>query len=249
MSAPDLKSDVMPMANSQFASTHWSAVLAAGESGNPECTQALEELCRTYWYPLYAYLRRRGCEAPDAQDLTQSFLLSLLERKSLRRIGPAKGKFRSFLLAALNHFVADQWDKARAQKRGHGEAPISIDAQAADSRYRSLPSDQLSPDKLYDRQWAMTLLDQAFTCLREEHADDLKQWEALYPFLIEVPHADAYEQAAAKLETSTSAVRVAVHRLRHRYRELVRTEIARTTGSPLDVDAEWAALVQAIQGT
>jgi RNA polymerase sigma-70 factor (ECF subfamily) len=224
-------------------------VLAAGDSRNPDSARALEELCRAYWYPLYAYLRRRGHVAADAQDLVQAFLLSLLERKSLRQVGPAKGKFRSFLLAALNHFLADEWDKARAQKRGGGEGVISIDAQLADSRYQALPADQLSPDKLYDRQWAMTLLDQAFNRLREENADHAEQWETLYPFLIEVPHVDAYEQAAARLKMNVAAVRMAVHRLRQHYHELVRAEIAKTTTSPLDVDAEWAALVHAIQGT
>src|SRR5438046_4298853 len=152
-------------ANRVFATTHWSVVLAAKEGDSPSVQEALEKLCRTYWYPLYAYLRRRGCTEHDAQDLTQGFFAQLLERRSIQGVEREKGKFRSFLLASLNYYVADVRDRANAQKRGGGREVFSLDAQAAEERYRLEPADERSPDKLFERRWALTLLDQGLAGL------------------------------------------------------------------------------------
>ena len=151
-----------------FATTHWSVVLAAGHDSAPGAQEALESLCRTYWYPLYCFVRRQGFNTADAQDLTQAFLLHLLERKALKRVAPDKGRFRSFLLAALKYFLADESDKARAQKRGGGCAVVSLDEEGAEARYQREAADELTAEKLYERRWAMAVLDRAFVRLREE---------------------------------------------------------------------------------
>src|SRR5881628_1700770 len=148
-----------------FATTHWSVVLAAKEGDSSSVQDALEKLCRTYWYPIYAYLRRRGCGEHDAQDLTQGFFAQLLERRSIQGVEREKGKFRSFLLASLNYYVADERDRANAQKRGGGRQILSFDAQEAEQRYRLEPMDERSPDKLFEHRWAMTLLDQVLARL------------------------------------------------------------------------------------
>src|SRR5438445_1729020 len=151
-----------------FATTHWSVVLTAGQNSSPQAAEALEKLCRTYWYPLYAYVRRQGHSPPDAQDLTQEFFARLLARNYLGTVGREKGKFRSFLLAALNHFMADERDRARAAKRGGGKALISLDEEDAETRYQADMASSLPPDKIFEKRWATTLLEQAFSKLREE---------------------------------------------------------------------------------
>lgn len=151
-----------------FATTHWSVVLAAGDTEAPEAVAALERLCRTYWYPLYAYVRRRGQGHEDAQDLTQAFLLQLLERKSFSRVDRERGRFRSFLLAGLNYFLADHHDRVTAQKRGGGQRALWFDAQAAEERYRLEPVDDRSPDRLFERRWALTLLELVLARLEQE---------------------------------------------------------------------------------
>src|SRR6266567_1436787 len=164
MSEPDSAA----AASGQFTTTHWSVVIAAGKSDTPQAAEALEKLCRTYWYPIYAYLRRRGCGEQDAQDLTQGFFAQLLERRSIQGVERAKGKFRSFLLASLNYFMADERDRANAQKRGGGRQVLSLDAQEAEQRYRVEPADERSSDKLFERRRAMTLLDQVLARLAGE---------------------------------------------------------------------------------
>src|ERR1043166_1148159 len=162
--------DSAPAASGQFATTHWSVVLAAGKSDASQANEALEKLCRTYWYPIYAYLRRRGRGEQDAQDLAQGFFAQLLERRSIQGVEREKGKFRSFLLASLNYYVADERDRAHAQKRGGGRQILSFDAHEAEERYRLEPVDERSPDKLFERRWAIALLDQVLVRLAEEIA-------------------------------------------------------------------------------
>jgi len=230
-----------------FATTHWTVVLTAGRRRTPAADLALEELCRTYWYPLYAYIRRHGHTREDAEDLTQAFFVRFLERNYLERLSSDKGKFRAFLLAALKHFLANEWDRASRQKRGGGVTPLSLDWQNADTRYQVDPADNLSPDKLYDRAWAVTLLERVIARLRDESAADgrSKLFEQLKPFLMVGKSAIPYAQAAVGLKLTEGAIRVAVHRLRRRYRQLLREEIGQTLSDPAQVEEEIQALFSA----
>jgi RNA polymerase sigma factor (sigma-70 family) len=231
-----------------FATTHWTVVLTAGSRRSaPEADRALEELCRTYWYPLYAYVRRQGHSKEDAEDLTQGFFARFLERNYLEGLSSEKGRFRAFLLAALKHFLANEHDRASRKKRGGGRTPLSLDWQEADERYRIDPADHLSPDKLYDRAWATTLLEHVITRLRAEcdAAGKAKAFEQLKPFLTMGKADIPYAQAAASLGWNEGVARVAVHRLRKRYRELLRQEIAQTLCEPGDLEEELRALFRA----
>jgi RNA polymerase sigma-70 factor (ECF subfamily) len=227
-----------------FATTRWTVVVAAGRKSDTQARQALEELCRTYWYPLYAYVRRQGHSKEDAEDLTQAFFARFLEKNYLAGLDRERGKFRAFLLASLKHFLANEWDKARAQKRG-GSAPLlSLDWQDADARYRIDPADHLSPDKLFDRAWAVALLERVITRLHRENPGDL--FEKLKLFLALGKGVIPYRNAAAQTGLNETAVRVAVHRLRRRYRELLRDEIAQTLADPTLVEEEFHSLIRAI---
>jgi RNA polymerase sigma factor (sigma-70 family) len=230
-----------------FATTHWTVVLAAGRRRTPQADTALEELCRTYWFPLYAYIRRHGRTREDAEDLTQAFFARFLEKNYLEGLRSEKGKFRAFLLAALKHFLANEWDRAHRQKRGGGATMLSLDWQSADTRYQIDPADHLSPDKLYDRAWAVTLLERVIARLRDESAAEgkAKIFEQLKPFLTLGRSAIPYAQAAAALDLTEGAVRVAVHRLRRRYRELLREEIGQTLSDPAQAEEEMRALFSA----
>ncbi len=223
-------------------------MLAAGHRGGPQAAVALEELCRTYWYPLYAYVRRHGHSREDAEDLTQGFFARLLEKNYLEGLSSDKGKFRAFLLVALKRFLANEWDRANRQKRGGGAPTLSLDWQDADLRYQFIPADHLSPDKLYDRAWALTVLERVIIRLRDENGAEGKSrlYEKLKPFLMLGKSDIPYAQAAAALEMSEGAVRVAVHRLRRRYRELLREEIAQTLSDPSQAEAELQALLSAL---
>ena len=234
----------------QFATTHWSVVLAAREPDAPQAAAALEKLCRTYWYPLYAYLRRRGCGEHDAQDLTQGFFAHLFERDWLQSVGREKGRFRSFLLAALNYFLADQRDRASAQKRGGGRQVISFDAHEAEERYKLEPVDESSPDKLFERRWAVTLLDQVLARLAQEFSDagKLELFNRLKPFLVEGTGEKTYAETAREGGMSEEALKKAVQRMRRRYHQLFREEIAQTVASPEEVEEELRHLC-AVLGT
>ncbi len=230
-----------------FATTHWTVVLAAGKGRTPQADTALEELCRTYWYPLYAYVRRRGYTHEDAEDLTQGFFARFLERNYLEGLSSEHGKFRAFLLASLKHFLANEWDRANAQKRGGATPNLSLDLQGADSRYQINIPDDLSPDKIYDREWALALLERVITRLRDECAanDQSRFFDQLKPFLTVDNAAVPYAQAAAGLNLAEGAVRVAVHRLRKRYRGLLRDEITQTLADPAQVEEEMRTLLGA----
>ncbi len=233
-----------------FATTHWTVVLTAGRGSTPQADVALEELCRTYWYPLYAYIRRHSDTREDAEDLTQAFFVRFLEKNYLERLSSEKGRFRAFLLAALKHFLANEWDKANRLKRGGGLRPLSLDWQSADTRYQIDPADDLSPDKLYDRAWAVTLLERVIGRLRDESDADGRStlFEQLKPFLMVGQSAIPYAQAAAGLELSEGAIRVAVHRLRRRYRQLLWEEIGQTLADPALVEEEMRSLFSAFAG-
>jgi RNA polymerase sigma factor (sigma-70 family) len=224
----------------QFTTTHWSVVLAAQAGDAPECGLALERLCRAYWYPLYAHIRRRGHSPEDAQDLTQGFFLHLIERKPFGGLHPDKGRFRSFLLAALNYYLADERDRQHAQKRGGGREYISLDATAAEARYRLEPVDEDSPDRLFERHWALALLDQVLVRLEQDYAgSDRAEWfRHLEPFLVEGSRTRSYAEVAGDLSTTEEAVKKAVQRLRQRYGRLFREEIAHTLADPTEVEDE-----------
>jgi RNA polymerase sigma-70 factor (ECF subfamily) len=234
---------------SDFATTHWSVVLAARDGASPQSRAALAALCATYWYPLYAFVRRWGRDAEEPQDLTQGFFLRLLEKDALQLVDRAKGKFRSFLLASFRHFLLNEPDRARAQKRGGGKEPLPIDLTTAEGRYHREPAHDLSPEKLYERRWALTLLDEVLNRLRDEmiRAGKETTYEAVRGHLLAAPGAVPYSQAAQELNMSEGALKVAVHRLRKRYRELLREEIERTVAGPEQVEEEIRDLFRALE--
>ena len=250
MPAPDSEHGRSSVRQEWFATTHWSVVLAAGHDSAPGAREALEKLCRTYWYPLYAYIRRRGYNAADAQDLTQEFFTRLLGKNYPSQADPAKGKFRSFLLLRLNHFLADEHDRAKTQKRGGGQIFISLDEQSPEDRYCLEPADELSPEKIFERRWAQTLLDQAIARLEAEFvaAGKAEIYEVLSAFQPGEQNALSYAEAAARLAVSESAVKSMIHRMRQRHRELVREEIAQTVSTAAEIDEELRHLIAVIAG-
>ncbi len=223
--------------------------MAAGDSASPDATAALEKLCRTYWHPLYAYVRRCGHSVHDAQDLTQEFLAGLLQRKGLAGLRPEKGRFRAFLLASLKHFLADQRDRERAQKRGGGVPVLSLDDLTAEARYQLEPRDELTPDRAFERRWAYTLLEQVLVLLRGEFvlADKGPLFEALRPFLVGEAQGVSYSEVAARLGLTEAAAKMTVTRMRRRYRELLRAEVAHTVADPREIDEELRQLMVALQ--
>lgn len=232
-----------------FVTTRWSQVAAAGRpTDSTHAHAALEQLCQTYWYPIYAFVRRQGHAPHDAQDLTQAFFARLLERKALGAADRERGRFRSFLLATLKNFLRDEWDKLRAQKRGGGQGVISLDAGDAESRYALEPADTLTADRIFERRWAMLLLDRAVERLSAEHeaAGKFAQFEALKASLVGARESQPYSELAIQLAMIEGAVKVAVHRLRQRYREVIRTEIAETVTTEAEVEAELKHLMAAL---
>lgn len=246
------KRDHAPNSNANlrrpFNTTHWSLVAAAGRSASPDSARALAALCETYWYPLYAYVRRRGHDLHEAQDLTQEFFAGLLARRNLRAADRKRGKFRTFLLAALQNFLANEWRKEQAQKRGGGKLPLSLDFAAGESRYALEPAHELTAERVFERRWALTLLDQALSKLREEFSAVGKSelFEALKGCLGGESATAPYEQLAAQLGMTEGAVKTAASRLRRRCRELLRAEIAQTVAGPEDVDDELRQLFSAV---
>jgi DNA-directed RNA polymerase specialized sigma24 family protein len=231
-----------------FATTHWSVIMAAGQTNSAYAAAALEQLCRTYWYPLYAYVRRRGYSPEDAQDGTQSFFARLLEGDLLPRASPERGRFRSFLLTALQNFLADQRDRATAVKRGSGQSLISLDALDGEARYAFEPVEEVSPDKLFERRWATTVLEGAWTRLEAQYAADGKSdwFRELRRFNSTQESAPGYAEAAANLGLPENTVKSLVHRMRRRYRTLLRAEIARTVGDPEEIDEEIRYLLRVL---
>jgi RNA polymerase sigma factor (sigma-70 family) len=237
----------------QFRTTRWSVILAAAESHMPGSQAALTELCQHYWYPLYAFARRRGFAPPDAQDLTQGFFLHLLEHRALKRADPLKGKFRSFLLASFRNFLADEADRARSLKRGGDREFVFLDAEDAENRYQLEPADHLTAEKIFDARWAMTLLTRTVERLREQCSanGETSRFEVLSAFVgVQLGKAPpSYEEVAKSLDISAGAAKTTVHRFRRQYAALLREEISRTVSDPAEIDDEIRALCDALAVT
>lgn len=223
-----------------FATTHWSLVLSAAQSNPQDAQAALEKLCQAYWHPLYVYVRRRGYRVEDAQDLTQAFFAKLLQRQWLASAAEAKGRFRTFLLTAFERFLANEWDRERALKRGGGQPKVPIQLDTAETRYGVDPQDTRTPDQAFEYHWAMTLLSEVLRGLELEYQQRQQEdlFAALKPTLVGERLGQPYAALAAQLGMGEGAVKVAVHRLRLRYRELLRAEIGQTLASPGEIDAE-----------
>lgn len=235
----------------RFQTTQWTMVIAAGRNDTVRSQAALGRLCTIYWYPLYAFVRRNGFNSADAQDLTQSFFARLIEKQDLADVSREKGKFRSFLLAAMKNFLANEWDKIKTQKRGGGAQNFtSLDAKSAETRYHLEPADPMTADKIFERNWALTLLDEVLKHVREDYEADGKTalFDALKSTLTGDKNSQPYSEIGAKLGMNEGAVKVAVHRLRHRYRDALRAEIAATVANPEEVDDELRHLFAALSG-
>jgi RNA polymerase sigma-70 factor (ECF subfamily) len=235
--------------DASFAATRWSVVRAAGgDRAATDTRRALEELIRAYWFPLYAYLRRQGLAAEEAEDTVQGFLTRLLEKQDLARIDREKGKFRSFLLASIQHYLSNERDHARALKRGGGISIVAMDALDAENRYSVEPVDDMTPDRLFDRRWALAVLDQVLLRLRREYsgAEREKLFEAIKEFLTPQRERLAYARIAKELGMTEGAIKTAIHRMRRRYRDLLRDEIAQTVESPTQVEEEIAYLLNCL---
>jgi RNA polymerase sigma factor (sigma-70 family) len=234
----------------QFRSTHWSVVLAAGDSQSPQTSQALEKLCRAYWYPLYAFVRRQGWNPEDSQDLTQAFFAYLLEKKAFGKADPSKGRFRSFLLASLTNFLNNERDKLRRLKRGGGIEILPLEVERGEERYQAEPASKESPETIFERQWAQTVIEQVAARLNEEFtaAGQADRFGVLKDFLMGDSEHLSYADAGSRLGLSTTAVTSAIHRMRGRFRELFRAEIANTLDSPDNLDEEIRHLLNALGG-
>ena len=248
MASSSSDSPNVPHGAADFATTQWSLVLRAGDRANAEANTALAWLCERYWFPLYAYVRRKGHSPHDAQDLTQEFFARLLARNYLETVGPEKGKFRSFLLAAMNHFLADQRDRANAAKRGGGKVPLSLDEADAEIRYLADGAFQGSPERLFEKRWATTVLEQALQKLQREFAATGKaeRFERLKAFLEDRTEPGDYTTLGMELGMAANTVAAVVHRLRQRYRDLVRAEIAHTVASSEEVPEEMRHLLSVL---
>lgn len=231
-----------------FSTTHWTTVLAAGDLQSPAAAAALERLCRTYWYPLYAYLRRHGHPPPEAQDLTQAFFTRLIARNLVQAAQPARGRFRGFLLTCLRHFVADESERRCAAKRGSGCPPLPLDLTAAEQQYGRALSHDLTPERLYERSWALTVMEQVRTRLREEVevARQDGRFAALEPLLAGSRGEPTHAEVAERLGLSLATVKADVHRLRRRYGEILRHEIAHTVADPNEIDEEIRHLMRVL---
>jgi RNA polymerase sigma-70 factor (ECF subfamily) len=234
----------------QFATTHWSVVLEAGHGSSVAAQTALEELCQAYWYPLYVYVRRRGYGVEDAQDLTQEFFALLLRKGHFALPNPARGKFRSFLLRALQHFLVNNWNRSHTVKRGGEYTFLSWDQQEAERRYLAEHVSVLTPEQLFERRWALTLLERVLTNLREEcrASGRVERFEALKDSLWGEKTNVSYADLGQRWGTTEGAVKGAAHRLRHRYRELLEMEIAHTVATHEEVEQELRDLITAVSG-
>jgi len=238
--SPDNDSIPRPAAG-LFVTTHWSVVLAAGDAKSPQASKALEQLCRTYWYPLYAHVRRRGHDHHSAEDLTQEFFARLLEHNWLASVTSEKGRFRTFLLAALDHFLANEWRRAQTLKRGGGRVIVSLEeTRSGEERFSREPAAEAPPERAFDRLWATTVLDQAMTRLQQEYsargkAAHFEEWKL---FLSREATAEDCQASGLRLGMSPGATTVAIHRFRERYADLLRETVAQTVSETTDVDQE-----------
>jgi RNA polymerase sigma factor (sigma-70 family) len=234
----------------QFVTTHWSVVMTAAHGENLQAGAALEKLCKTYRYPLYAFVRRRGHTSHDSEDAVQGFFAQCVEKNYLHSVDQAKGRFRSFLLLALKRYLAKEHEKSHTRKRGGGQTMIALDGLEAEQRYALEPAEQMTADKLYERRWALTLLDHVLSRLREEQAAGgrLAAFEQMKEFLQSGGRGTPYSELASRLGASEGSVKVAIHRLRRRYRELLDEEIAHTVATPEEVVEERRHLRKALSG-
>ena len=239
-----------PPGKAVFATTHWSVVLGAADSSAPSAHEALENLCRTYWYPLYAYVRRQGHSPEDAQDLTQAFFARFIEKKSFRLASRERGRFRTFLLTSLKNFLINEWDRARAAKRGGGTTHLPLDRIAAENLYGREPSHDVTAEKIYERTWAMAVLDQVRARLQAEYAAEGKadRFAQLESFLPGEKSEMSYAEAARLLGAAEGTVKSDVHRLKKRYRELLRAEIANTVSTAAEINDELRHLIDVMSG-
>lgn len=231
-----------PGRRGHFATTQWSLVLAVGQEDSAAGREALEQLCRQYWFPVFTFVRQRGYSREEAEDLTQGFFTRLVEKGVLGEADRSRGRFRSFLLTACRHYLSNERDRRFAKKRGGGTPPFSLDVEDAEQRYGRHLARGETPETVYERQWTLTLLDRALGDLRDEYdaTGRGRQFERLKPFLTGEDDAGRYAETARALETTDAAVKVAVHRLRRRYRKTLRSVVAATTASEDEVDAELA---------
>jgi len=232
----------------RFETTRWSVVLAAGGGDSSASRRALAMLCETYWYPLYAYLRRRGVPVDDARDLTQAFLASLIERQSFDDVRRERGRFRAFLLASLRHFLANDAARRQALKRGGGIETVSLSVAEAEGRYQHEPAEPATPETIFERRWALTVIDRVLQRLRAdaEAAGGAAEFDRLKACLLGEAPPGGYAAIAADLGTTEGAVKVAVHRLRRRFQHGLRTQIAETVADEADVDDEIRYLIRAL---
>jgi len=227
-----------------FATTHWSVVVRAGDSQSPEAGFAMERLCRTYWYPLYVFVRRKGHSHEDACDLTQSFFARLLEKGCLLAADASRGKFRTFLLGSMTNFLRNEWDRTQAQRRGGGRAILSLDEAEAEARYQIETADQETPERIFERRWVQTVLGLVLDRLAQESEE--QRFEVLKEYLLEDKGALSYDEAADRLGMSVAAVTSAIHRMRGRFQVLLYEEIASTVASPDDVESEIRQMLAAL---
>jgi RNA polymerase sigma-70 factor (ECF subfamily) len=232
----------------RFETTSWSLILQATAESSTVAKEGMARLLETYWPPVYAFIRYKGHSAVEAEDLTQGYFARFLEKEYLADFRPEAGRFRTFLRASVAHFLANEWDRAKAHKRGGGRVSLSIDAATAEERLRLEPVDRLTPETLFERQWAATVLGRCLETLRQEHSGEGRdRFELLKPFLAGDGGDGSYTSVAQELGLSESAVRVAVHRLRRRFCAVLREEVGRTVRSPADVDAEIRWLIEAVR--
>jgi RNA polymerase sigma-70 factor (ECF subfamily) len=224
----------------RFETTNWRVIVEATTGDSGAARAALAALCQSYWPPIYAFIRSKGHSSTDAEDLTQAYFARFLEKRYLDDFRPEVGRFRTFLRASVAHFLANEWDRERAQKRGGGQRVLSLDVDEAEERWRREPVDRLTPDAIFERQWAAAMLARCLRRLREKHdePESLSRFEKLKPFLVGGESDGGYEKLARELGATEAAARVAVHRMRKRFCEVVREEVARTVASPGDVDGE-----------
>jgi RNA polymerase sigma-70 factor (ECF subfamily) len=243
MSPPEQPSE-LPGRPGVFATTHWSVVVQAGDSQSTQAAAAMERLCRTYWYPLYVFVRRKGHSHEDASDLTQAYFAKFLEKRFLKSVDADLGKFRTFLLTSMTHFLANEWDKTQAQKRGGGQRVISLDDVSAEERYRLEPTEGTTPESLFDRRWAHTVIGVVLDRLASETEET--RFEVLKPFLLEDKGAVSYEEAASRLGVSVPAITSSIHRMRSRFGALLVEEVSNTVGNPEAVEPEIRHLLAAL---
>lgn len=240
--------DAAPWRGGRFTTTRWSLVLAAGQQKTERSTAALAALCEIYWYPVYAFVRRQGYRTDDCGDLTQAFFARVIEKDYFQSVDPARGRFRAFLCASLRHFLTNERERAQALKRGGRLPAISLDVDAAEGRYQLEPPDGLTPERLFDRRWALMLMERVLHRLRDEHtaAGKADLFDALKGYLTGDDHGVPYSNLAGRIGSSEGAIKVAVHRLRRRFRDVLVAEIAETVEDPADIDGEIAYLLKAV---